>query len=97
MNMGILDGRKIMLRMLFQDRAMIDKVEEGHVEFSTSTGRFKGYYVIIDGGIKKPYAWWETHGAMWTIIQRLTMRLPLSSYFILLSREELAHTRMCIL
>jgi hypothetical protein len=50
-------------RPIFQDRAYLDEVEEGFIEFSTGTGRFEGYDVLRDKGAKKPYAWWVTHGA----------------------------------
>eukprot|EP00253_Pinus_taeda_P016927 PITA_16927 len=44
-------------------------------EFSTSSGRFGGYDVIRDKGAKKPYSWWENHGAISPPLQQLAMRL----------------------
>ena len=46
----ILQGRKIAFRWLFQDRDLLDEVEEGFVEFSTATRRFGGYDVVGDMG-----------------------------------------------
>ena len=51
----ISQGRKITFRRLFQDRDLLDEVEEGFVEFSTATGRFGGYDVVGDMGVKNPY------------------------------------------
>ena len=59
----ISQGRKDALRRIFQDRASLDEVEDALAEFSTSTSLFVGYDVIRDRGAKKPYFWWETHGA----------------------------------
>ena len=50
-------------------------MEEGFLEFSNGTRRFGGYDVLIYKGAKKPYAWWETHGATCPLLQQLTMRL----------------------
>ena len=50
-------------------------MEEGFVEFSTATGRFGGYDVVGDGGFKKPYNWWKTHGATCSLLQRLALRI----------------------
>jgi hypothetical protein len=71
----ISQGRKDAFRQLFQDRAYLDEVEEGFIEFSTGTGRFGGYDVLRDRGAKKPYAWWVTHGATCPLLQQLAMRL----------------------
>ena len=48
-------GRKIAFMRLFRDRDLFDEVEEGFVEFSTTTRRFRGYDVVGDTGVKKPY------------------------------------------
>lgn len=45
------------------------------VDFSTSTGLFEGYDLIRDRGAKKPYSWWENHGATSPPVQQLAMRL----------------------
>jgi hypothetical protein len=71
----ISQGRKDAFRRIYQDRASLDEVEEGFIEFSTSTGRFGGYDVLRDRGAKKPYAWWATHGATCPLLQQLAMRL----------------------
>ena len=71
----ISQGRKDAFRRLFQDRAYLDEVEEGFIEFSTGTGRFGGYDVLKDRGAKKPYAWWVTHGETCPLLQQLAMRL----------------------
>ena len=68
-------GRKLAFRRLYPDRASLDEVEEGFVEFSTACGRFGGYDVIGDRGTKKPYAWWATHGATCPILQVLALRV----------------------
>jgi hypothetical protein len=65
----ISQGRKDAFRRIFQDRAYLDEVEEGFIEFSTGTGRFGGYDVLRDRGAKKPYAWWVTHGATCPLLQ----------------------------
>jgi hypothetical protein len=57
-------GRKDAFRWIFQDRAYLDEVEEGFIEFSIGIGRFGGNDVLRDRGVKKPYAWWVTHGAI---------------------------------
>ena len=44
--------RKIAFRRLFQDRDILDEVEEGFVEFSTASGRFGGYEVLRDRGLR---------------------------------------------
>eukprot|EP00253_Pinus_taeda_P020515 PITA_20515 len=44
-------------------------------EFSTDTGQFAGYDVVRDKGAKKPYSWWENHGATSPPLQQLAMRL----------------------
>ena len=33
---------------------MLEEVEEGFVEFSTATGRFGGYEVLRDRGLRNP-------------------------------------------
>jgi len=68
-------GRKIAFRRLYPDRALLDEVEEGFVEFSTACGRFGGYDVVGDRGLKKPHAWWATHGATCHILQHLALRV----------------------
>lgn len=45
----------------------LDEVE-GFVQFSSGTWRFRGYDVSKTGGVKKPCAWWGTHGAVCTIL-----------------------------
>eukprot|EP00253_Pinus_taeda_P035840 PITA_35840 len=50
-------GRKDAFRQVFQDRALLDEVEDAFAEFSTGTGRFAEYDVIRDRGAKKPYSW----------------------------------------
>ena len=50
----ISQGRKYALRRIFQERASLDEVEDAFAEFSTGTGRFAGYDVIRDKGVKKP-------------------------------------------
>jgi len=47
-------GKKDAFRRIFQDRAYLDEVDEGFIEFSTGTGRFGGYDVLRDRGAKKP-------------------------------------------
>ena len=51
----ISQGRKIAFRRLFQDRDLLDEVEEGFVEFFTATGRFGDYYMVGDMGVNQPY------------------------------------------
>ena len=68
-------GRKIAFRRLFQDRDLLNEVEAGFVEFSCATGRFGGYDIVGDRGVKKPYNWWETHGAMCPLLQKLALRI----------------------
>jgi len=75
MDAEIAHGRKIALRRLFQDSDMLEEAEEGFVDFSTGTGRFGGYDVLRDRGVKKPYAWWATHGATSPILQKLALRI----------------------
>jgi hypothetical protein len=67
--------RKDAFRQIYQDRASIDDVEDGFVEFSIGTRRFGGYDVLRDKGAKKPYAWWATHGATCPLLQQIAMRL----------------------
>jgi hypothetical protein len=69
------EGRKEACRQLYQDRASVDEVEAGFVEFSTASGRFSSYDVLRDRGTKKPYIWWETHGATCPPLQQLAMRI----------------------
>ena len=47
-------GRKIAVRRLFQDSDMLEEAEEGFVDFSTGTGRFGGYDVLRDRGLRNP-------------------------------------------
>ena len=54
MDVEISNGRKIALRRRFQDSASLAKVEEGFIEFSTGSGRFGGYDVHGDKGVKNP-------------------------------------------
>ena len=54
MDAEIAHGRKIALRRLFQDSDMLEEAEEGFVHFSTGTGRFGGYDVLRDGGVRNP-------------------------------------------
>ena len=71
----ISQGRKDAFRRVFQDRALLDEVEDAFAKFSTGTGRFAGYDVIRDRGAKKPYSWWENHGATSPPLQLLAMKL----------------------
>ena len=71
----ISQGRKLAFRRLFQDRDLLYEVEAGFVEFSCATGRFGGYDVVEDRGVKKPYNWWATHGATCPILQKLALRI----------------------
>ena len=50
-------------------------MEDAFVEFSIGTGRFAGYDVIRDKGVKKLYFWWANHGATSPPLQQLAMRL----------------------
>ena len=54
---------------------MLEEVEEGFAEFSTATGRFGGYEVLRDRGVKKPYVWWATHGGACLVLQKITLRV----------------------
>ena len=49
-------------------------MDEGF-EFSIGIGRFGGYDLRGDKGVKKPYGWWETHGAPCPILQQLAIRV----------------------
>ena len=60
---------------IFQDRASFLEVEEGFVEFSTSTRRFGGYDVLGDRRVKDANAWWATHGAACPVLQQLALRV----------------------
>ena len=75
MDREISQGRKTTFRRLLHDRDMIEEVEEGFAEFSTANGRFGGYDVVGDRGVKKPYSWWETHGTTCPIVQQLALRV----------------------
>jgi hypothetical protein len=46
--------RKDAFRRIYRDRASLDEVEGGFVEFSTSTERFGGYDVLKDKGLRSP-------------------------------------------
>eukprot|EP00253_Pinus_taeda_P031535 PITA_31535 len=50
----ISQGRKDAFRRVFQDRASLDEVEDAFGEFSTGTGRFAGYDLIRDRGLRSP-------------------------------------------
>ena len=50
-------------------------MEAGFVEVSCATGRFGGYDVVGDKGVKKPYNWWETHGETCPLLQKLALRI----------------------
>ena len=65
----------IACRRLYQDRDSLDEVEEGFVEFSIATGRFGGYDVVGNRGVKNPYNWWATHGATCPLLQKLALRI----------------------
>ena len=67
--------KKIAFRWLFQDRDLLGEVEESFVEFSCATGRFGGYDVVGDKGVKMPYNWWETHEAPCPILQNLALMI----------------------
>lgn len=71
----ISQGRKDAFRRVFQDRALLDEVEDAFAEFSIGIGRFAGYDVIRDRGAKKLYSWWANHGATSPPLQQLAMRL----------------------
>eukprot|EP00253_Pinus_taeda_P002946 PITA_02946 len=71
----ISQGRKDAFRRVFQDRTLLDEVEDAFAEFSTGAGRFVGYDLIRDRGAKKPYSWWENHGATSPPLQQLAIRL----------------------
>ena len=75
MDLEISNGRKIALRRIFQDTTSLAEVEEGFIEFSTGSGRFGGYDVLQDRGVKKPHGWWATHGAACPLLQQLAMRI----------------------
>ena len=68
----ISQGKKLAFGRLFQDRDLLDEVEEGFVEFSIATGRFGG---VGDRGVKNPYNWWKTHGATCPFLQKLALRI----------------------
>lgn len=68
MDRDIEEGRKEALIRIYPDRVTLEEVEQGFDGFSTSTGIFEGYYVFRERGIKKPYAWWATHGEACTIL-----------------------------
>ena len=53
MDAEIAHGRKIALRQLFQDSDMLEEAED-FVDFSIGTGRFGGYDVLRDGGLRNP-------------------------------------------
>jgi hypothetical protein len=65
----ISQGRKIAFKRIYQDRALLNEIEAGFIEFSTGTKRFGGYDVIEDRGFKEAYLWWATHGATCPILQ----------------------------
>ena len=67
--------RKIAFRRLFQDKDLLDEVEEGFVEFPTTTGTFGGYDVVGDKRVKKPYNWWATNGATCPLLHKLALRI----------------------
>ena len=67
----ISQGRKVAFKRMYHDRASLEEVEEGFIEFSTSTGRFGGYDLLGDKEVKK----WATHGASCPILQKLAMRV----------------------
>eukprot|EP00253_Pinus_taeda_P002694 PITA_02694 len=71
----ISQGRKDAFRQVFQDRALLDEVEDAFAEFSIVTGQFGRYDAIRDRGPKKPYSWWANHGARSPPLQQLAMRL----------------------
>ena len=71
----ISQGRKTAFRRLLQDRDMLEEVEEGFAEFSIAIGRFGGYEVLRDKGVKKPYVWWETHGGACPLLQKIALRV----------------------
>ena len=50
-------------------------MEEGFVEFSTAIRRSRGYDVVRDKGVKKPYNWWATHGETCPLLQKLALRI----------------------
>ena len=52
MDGDISQGRKEAFRGVFQDRALLDEVEDAFAEFSTGTGQFARYDVIRDRGLR---------------------------------------------
>ena len=54
MDGDISHGKKVEFRRLYQDRALLNKIAVGFIEFSTSTKIFGGYDVIEDRGSKRP-------------------------------------------
>ena len=75
MDSEISQGRKDAFRWVFQDRALLDEVEDSFAEFSIGTSRFVGYDLIRDRGAKKPYSWGENHGQTSPPLQQLAIRL----------------------
>ena len=75
MDHEILEGRKEAFIRIYQYRASFEEVEVGFIDFSTANGRFSSYDVLRDRRVKKPHAWWETHGATCPPLQELAMRL----------------------
>eukprot|EP00253_Pinus_taeda_P025575 PITA_25575 len=75
MDAEISQGRKEAFRRIYQDSALLAEVEDAFAEFSTGTGRFGGYDVIRDRGLKKAYSWWANHGATSPPLQQLAMRI----------------------
>jgi hypothetical protein len=59
MNIEISKGRKIALSQIYQDRATLDEVDEGFIDFSTSTERFRGYDGVRGKEFMQPYTWSE--------------------------------------
>ena len=50
----ISQGRKEAFRQIFLDIALLDDVEDAFAEFSIGSGRFGGYDVIRDRGLRSP-------------------------------------------
>jgi hypothetical protein len=68
-------GGKEAFRRIYQYISSLDEVEEGFLDFSIGIGRFGGYDVLREKGVKKPYVWWATHGESFPIKKHLAMKI----------------------
>ena len=73
---------------------MLEEVE-GFAEFSIATGRFGGYEVLRDKGVKKPYVWWATHRGAQPLLHNIALRVicQVTSSFVV--RRIGAHLGTC--